>query len=163
VAAIYSIKHAAKKPFLDETHEAFTTALSEYVGGAMVFSQEAIKRFFADYGKTPLADGGAKKGTLIFTGTLGAIRTNTEYASYGASRASVRMLSQALGKEYSPLGIQVVHTIMNGAIKDEEGPEQEAGKWMSADAVGREYWHLIEQGPTLWTSELDMRPAQEKF
>lgn len=40
------------------------------VGGAMVFSQEAIKRMFEDHGEKTLAEGAEKKGTLIFTGTL---------------------------------------------------------------------------------------------
>jgi len=129
----------------------------------MAFGQESIKRFFADHGTTLLAEGGGKKGTLIFTGTLGALRTNPEYNAYGAGRAGVRMLAQGLAKEFSPKGIQVVHTIMNGGIKDAQDEDQVRGKSMSADAVGREYLHLAQQEPTLWTHELDMRPAQEKF
>ena len=161
--AIFHVKHASKKPFLEESHQQFTAALEEYVGGAMIFSQEAIKRFFADHGETSLADGAEKKGTLIFTGTLGAMRTNATFGSYGASRSGVRSLAQALAKEYSSQGIHVVHTIINGGVRDENGEAQKTGKIISADALGREYLHLSEQEPSLWTHELDMRPAQEKF
>jgi NAD(P)-dependent dehydrogenase (short-subunit alcohol dehydrogenase family) len=73
----------------------------------MVFSQEAIKRMLADHGEKTLAEGAEKKGTLIFTGTLGALRCNAEFGSYGASRGSVRQLAQALAKEMSPKGIHV--------------------------------------------------------
>lgn len=31
-----------------------------------------------------------------------------------------------------------------------------------ADAMGNSLW-LSQQEPTLWTHELDLRPAQEKF
>ncbi|KAL6719918.1 hypothetical protein ACLMJK_001839 [Lecanora helva] len=161
--AIYHIKHASKKPFLEETHEQFTTALNEYVGGAMLFSQEVVKRLFADHGDTSLADGGSKKGTLIITGTMGAMRTSAQFGSYGASRSGARSLAQALAKEYSPVGIHVVHTIINGAVKDEDGEAQRSGKAIGAEVLGREYLHLCEQEPSLWTHELDMRPAQEKF
>ena len=161
--AIYHIKHASRKPFLEETHEQFTSALEEFVGGAMIFSQEVIKRLFADHGEKSLAEGGGKKGTLIFTGTLGAMRTNAMFGSYGASRSGARSLAQALAKEYSPAGIHVVHTIVNGAVKDEESEAQKTGKTISAEALGKEYLHLSEQEPSLWTHELDMRPAQEKF
>lgn len=34
-------------------------------------------------GEAPLASGGEKKGTLIFTGTLGALRTNAQFSAYG--------------------------------------------------------------------------------
>ena len=129
----------------------------------MAFGQEAIKRLFADHGIEPLSAGAPKKGTIIFTGTLGALRTNAEFSAYGAGRAGVRMLAQSLAKEYSPKGIHVVHTIANGKIVDKDGEEQKTGLHMSADAVGKEYLHLMQQEPTLWTHELDLRPAQEKF
>lgn len=130
---------------------------------AMAFSQEVIKMLFEQHGSKTLAEGGSKKGTLIFTGTLGALRTNATFASYGAGRSSVRMLAQALAKEYSSSGIHVAHTIANGGIKDEDEFPEHSGEKMSAQAVGELYVWLSNQQPTLWTHELDMRPAQEKF
>ncbi|KAK5020804.1 hypothetical protein BJ546DRAFT_928742 [Cryomyces antarcticus] len=161
--AVYSVKHSNKKPFLDETHDDFTASLDSYVGGAFSFAQESLKRFFADHGDAPLADGAAKKGTIIFTGTLGALRCSAEFAAYGAGRAGVRQLAQTLAREMSAKGIHVVHTIANGSIEDADGEAQKTGKKMSAEAVGKTYLWLHEQEPCLWTHELDMRPAQEKF
>ena len=60
---------------MEETHEEFTKSLTDYVGGAFAFSQETLKLLFEHHGEKALADGGEKKGTLIFTGTLGAMRT----------------------------------------------------------------------------------------
>ncbi|KAL8834694.1 MAG: hypothetical protein Q9170_003638 [Blastenia crenularia] len=160
---IFSVKHASKKPFLEETHEEFTKSLHDYVGGAFSFAQEFLKLLFEHHGEKSLVDGGEKKGTLIFTGTLGAMRTNPQFAAYGAGRSSVRMLAQSLAKEYSAQGVHVVHTIANGSIKDEDTEAQRTGKTMSAEAVGRTYLFLSQQGPELWTHELDLRPAQEKF
>lgn len=111
--------------------------LETYVGGAMVFAQESIKTFFEHHGETTLADGGAKKGTLIFTGTLGALRTNATFASYGASRASVRSLAQALAREMSPKGVHVVHAVANGGIIDEDNDDTRSGKRIRAEAVGK--------------------------
>ncbi len=59
--------------------------------------------------------------------------------------------------------MQVVHTIANGAIGDEEGEAQKVGKKMRAESVGKTYLWLHRQEPDLWTHELDMRPACEKF
>ncbi|CAG8983979.1 hypothetical protein HYALB_00009581 [Hymenoscyphus albidus] len=161
--AIYSVKHSSKKPFMSETFEDFTTSIEQYVGGAFAFSQEALKLLFEHHGEAPLSETGTKKGTIIFTGTLGALRCSAEYASYGAGRASVRQLAQTLAREMSAKGVHVVHTIANGAIEDKDGEDQRIGKKMSADAVGKTYLWLAEQGPELWTHELDMRPAAEKF
>jgi NAD(P)-dependent dehydrogenase (short-subunit alcohol dehydrogenase family) len=162
--AVYSVKHSSKKPFMTETHKDFTDSLTTYVGGAFIFAQEACKRFFADHGEAGLEEtGGKQKGTIIFTGTLGALRSNAEYSAYGAGRAGVRQLSQSLAKEMSPRGIHVAHVIANGAIEDADGTDQQIGKKMSADSVGKTYLWLSEQQPELWTHELDMRPALEKF
>ena len=184
--AVFSVKHSSKKPFMQETYEEFTESLETYVGGAFVFAQESLKRFFADHGETPLSEGAEKKGvsltlprsvhvllsdlvltrpvqTLIFTGTLGALRCNAQFAAYGAGRASVRQLAQTLAREMSEKGVHVVHTIANGSIVDEDSEEQKIGKKMSADAVGKTYLWLSQQEPCLWTHELDLRPALEKF
>jgi len=97
--AIYSIKHSSKKPFLTETYDDFVGSLDTYVGGAFAFAHETLKLFFEHHGDKPLSEtGGEKKGTLIFTGTLGALRANAEFAAYGAGRAGVRQLAQSLAR-----------------------------------------------------------------
>ncbi|KAJ4296764.1 hypothetical protein N0V90_006812 [Kalmusia sp. IMI 367209] len=162
--AIYSIKHSSKKPFLEETRDEFEDSLETYVGGAFTFAQESLKRFFADHGEQGLAEGGEKKGvsrvfysvelsmlialqTIIFTGTLGALRCSAQFAAYGAGRASVRQLAQTLAREMSEKGVHVVHTIANGGIVDANGEDQKTGKKMSADAVGETYLWLHNQKP----------------
>ena len=135
--SIFSIKNSAKKPFMEESFEAFMDPLETYVGGAMVFAQESLKRFFEDHGEKTLAEGSGKKGTLIFTGTLGALRANAEFASYGASRASVRQMAQALSREMSPKGVQVAHCIANGRITDADNEDTKSGKHIAAEAVGK--------------------------
>ena len=72
-------------------------------------------------------------------------------------------MAQTLAREMSPKGVHVVHTIANGGIEDKDGEDQRIGRKMSADAVGKTYLWLAQQGPELWTHELDMRPAAEKF
>lgn len=60
--AVFHVKHSSRKPFMTETFEDFTQSLETYVGGAFVFAQEALKRFFADHGEQGLAETGQKKG-----------------------------------------------------------------------------------------------------
>ena len=40
-------------------------------------------------------------------------------------------------------GIHVVHSIINRPIKDSDAEEVVREQYMSADAVGREYLHLV--------------------
>lgn len=87
--AIFSVKHSSKKPFMQETYEDFTESIESYVGGAFQFAQLSLARFFEDHGEATLAEGAPKKGTLIFTGTLGALRCNAEFAAYGSGKSIV--------------------------------------------------------------------------
>jgi hypothetical protein len=75
----------------------------------------------------------------------------------------VRQLSQSLAREFSKKGVHVVHTIANGGIEDKNGEAQKQGSKMSAEAVGKTYLWLSQQGVELFTHELDMRPAAENF
>jgi len=164
--AIWNIKHSHKTPFEEETAERFGESLNTYVTGAMVFSQECTKWMMGQDPESGSSGGPMqKRGTIIFTGTLGALRTNAGFAAYGAGRSGVRMLAQSLAREYSGKGIHVAHAIANGGIRDgdEEREKIEAGERMRAESVGKTYLWLAEQSCDLWTHELDMRPAAEKF
>jgi NAD(P)-dependent dehydrogenase (short-subunit alcohol dehydrogenase family) len=181
--AVWNIKHSHKTAFEEEDVGRFGDSLQVYVTGAMAFSQLCLRWMLAQYpddtvqGEEGEEEVMRKKGTIVFTGTLGAMRTNAGYAAYGAGRAGVRMLAQSLAREYSARGIHVVHAVANGGIKDadtsntEEGKEglEEAkrkvalGENIRAESVGRLYLECMRQSCDLWVHELDMRPAKEKF
>jgi NAD(P)-dependent dehydrogenase (short-subunit alcohol dehydrogenase family) len=167
--AIYHIKHSSKKPFLEETAQGFGESLETYVTGAFAFVQEALRMMYAQNGGQTALDAageghGRKKGTIILTGTLGALRTNVGYAAYGATRAGARSVAQAVAREHSKFGVQCVHAIANGGIVDDEGSDDVVvGKKMSGESVGETYLWLARQPPSLWVHELDLRPAMESF
>jgi len=167
--ANWNIKHSHKTPFAEETPDRFGESLQIYVTGAMNFSQQVTSWMLSQEPQNSDSPGSPlqKKGTLIFTGTLGALRTNAGYAAYGAGRSGVRMLAQSLAREYSGKGVHVVHTIANGGITDnKDGQDSEKiaqGAKIKAESVGKLYLQLSEQSVDLWVHELDMRPAAEKF
>ncbi|KAI1622289.1 hypothetical protein EDD37DRAFT_651577 [Exophiala viscosa] len=181
--AIWNIKHSHKVPFEDESPAKFGDSLQTYVTGAMVFSQLSLKWMLAQNpndtttNSSSGSDGGEfmiKKGTIIFTGTLGALRTNAGYAAYGAGRSGVRMLAQSLAREYSAKGVHVVHAIANGSIVDVDTTAEDAdvkeklakvnlGEKIRAESVGKLYLQCMNQPCDLWIHEFDMRPAKEKF
>lgn len=88
---------------------------------------------------------------------MGALRTNAEYTSYGATRSAARSVAQALAKGESKYGIHAVHAIANGPIRDEDSEATRTGASMSADSVAAEYLHLMNQSPALWTHEVGSR------
>lgn len=166
--AIWHVKHSHRAPFEEEDVARFAGSLQTYVTGAMVFAKLCTGWMLSQ--DPPQAEGAplSKRGTLIFTGTLGALRTNANYAAYGAGRAGVRMLAQSLAREYTGRGVHVVHTIANGGICTTSNSEEDESKFrkgekMRAESVGKTYLWLEGQDVDLWTHELDLRPAAEKF
>lgn len=81
--AIYHIKHSSKEPFLNTTPESYAQSLQTYTVGAFAFAQLAVRLMYEQNGgQKKLADtGGEKVGTVILTNTLGALRTNPEFAA----------------------------------------------------------------------------------
>lgn len=184
--SIFSIKHSHKTPFEEETAQRYTESMTTYATGAVIFSQLSLKWMLSQYPEherlSDTVQPMQKRGTIIFTGTLGALRTNPGYAAYGGGRAAVRMLAQSLAREFTARGVHVVHAIANGAITDkyykyqadnsgrietaaggEDAEKVLEGKMMRAESIGKLYLSLMKQECDLWVHELDMRPAAEKF
>ena len=183
--AVWNIKHSHRVAFEEEDLTRFGDSLQTYVTGAAVFSQLCLKWMLDQYqGRDAEVEHddetgdevARKKGTIIFTGTLGALRTNPGYAAYGAGRAGVRMLAQSLAREYSAKGVHVVHAIANGGIVDvdtsadgvvddlqQKMEKVRMGENIRAESVDRLYLDVSRQSSDLWVHELDMRPAKEKF
>lgn len=131
----------------------------------MTFAQESLKLLFGRHGDRGLVStGGQKIGTVIFTGTLGAMRSNAHFASYGAGRAGVRQLSQSIGKEFSEKGVHVCHVIAKrGLVDGSEGEDVTTGKKIKAESGGKMHRWLIGQEPDLFTSsDLDYLPCTGK-
>jgi NAD(P)-dependent dehydrogenase (short-subunit alcohol dehydrogenase family) len=89
--AIFHVKNSFRRPFLETSEADFRAAYEDYVVGAFNFSQAALPRMLE------------KGGTLIFTGTLGAMRTNAQYAAYGVRSCWVSNVADRPGRELAPL------------------------------------------------------------
>ncbi|EEY15212.1 short-chain dehydrogenase/reductase SDR [Verticillium alfalfae VaMs.102] len=144
--AVYHVKHSSKKPFLEETAEAFTDSMQTYTTGAFVFAQEALKLFYAQNGgQTLLSEtNGEKKGTIIFTGTLGAMRANVGFAAYGATRARRGWCRRPWPRSTASLACSACMLLRTAASS-------------------MQIMRTLARPSSLWVHELGLRPAQEAF
>ncbi|KAL9616303.1 MAG: hypothetical protein Q9160_008816 [Pyrenula sp. 1 TL-2023] len=84
--AVWHVKHSHRTSFEGETISRFRSSLDTYVGGAATFAKLVTEWMLhqdpsAESSPSQLAM--LKRGTLVFTGTLGALRTNANYAAKG--------------------------------------------------------------------------------
>lgn len=107
------------------------------------------------------------RGTIIFTGATASLRGGKGFANLAVGKFGLRALAQSLAREVGPLGIHVVHAIIDGQIDTpairERQPKRETHTLLSPDAIADTYLMLHRQDRTAWTLELDLRPAVESF
>ncbi|WP_027149631.1 SDR family NAD(P)-dependent oxidoreductase [Methylobacter tundripaludum] len=158
--AVYNVDSNIPAPILETDAETFTTLWQQNCLGAFFFGKEAVKAMKNN-----------QKGTLFFTGATASLRAKPPFTAFAAAKAGLRALAQGMAREFSPQGIHVVHTIIDGVIDGERAKNQfpdyvkAKGKdgLLQLDAVAETYWAMHQQHPSAWTHELDLRPFKEPF
>jgi NAD(P)-dependent dehydrogenase (short-subunit alcohol dehydrogenase family) len=128
--------------------------------GGFLVGREAARRLL------PLG-----RGTVIFTGASGSLRGKPGYAHFAAAKAGLRMIAQAMAREYGPQGLHVAHVVIDGGIDGDRlrqarpqiADERGVDGLLGIDAIAEAYWHVHRQARSAWTQELDLRPFKESF
>ncbi|KAI3319892.1 hypothetical protein HD806DRAFT_251580 [Xylariaceae sp. AK1471] len=165
--SVFHVQKFTDDPILATSAQAFQHGVVELSAGAFAFAQESLRLFHGgDEPKRLSAINPDKKGTIVFTGTIGALRAGSGQAVHSAGRSAVRMVAQAVGREHSQYGVQIVHVILRGTMRDvspKNDAEVRSGAVMSADSIGRLYLWLSKLPPDSWIDELELRPALERW
>lgn len=157
--AAYNVDSNIPSPLLETDAETFTALWRQNCLGAFFFGKEVVKA---------MKD---QQGTLIFTGATASLRAKPPFTAFAAAKAGLRALAQGMAREFSPLGIHVVHAVIDGVIDGERAKKQfpdhvkAKGKdgLLQLDAIAETYWAMHKQHPSAWTHELDLRPFKEPF
>jgi NAD(P)-dependent dehydrogenase (short-subunit alcohol dehydrogenase family) len=158
--AAYNVDSNIPSPLLETGTETFTKLWQQNCLGAFFFGKEAID-----------AMKDRQQGTLFFTGATASLRAKPPFTAFAAAKSGLRALAQGMAREFSPQGIHVVHTIIDGVIDGERARTQfpdyvkTKGKdgLLQLDAIAETYWAIHKQHPSAWTHELDLRPFKEPF
>ena len=158
--AAYNVDSNIPSPMLETEAETFTTLWQQNCLGAFFFGKEAVK-----------AMKDRQQGTLFFTGATASLRAKPPFTAFASAKAGLRALAQGMAREFSPQGIHIVHTIIDGVIDGERARDQfpdyvkAKGKegLLQLDAIVATYWAIHKQHPSAWTHELDLRPFKEPF
>jgi NAD(P)-dependent dehydrogenase (short-subunit alcohol dehydrogenase family) len=152
---IYNAHQLLISSFADTSSDQFEQLWRSNVFGAFL----AAKAFIPSMLKS-------EKGTIIFSGATGSIRGSAKFSAFAASKFALRGLGQSLAREYAPLGIHVAHVVIDGLIwgdKARDFHKVQRDQCIEPEQVAKTYINLIEQDPSAWTQELDLRPRGGKF
>ena len=106
-------------------------------------------------------------GNILFTGTTSAVRGRADALAFSSAKFATHGLAASLAREIGPQGIHVAHVIIDGII-DTPGIHQryelaEDEPLLQPNDIADTYWALIQQKPSAWTFEVDIRPHNEEF
>jgi len=158
--AAYNVDSNIPSPLLETDAETFTMLWKQNCLGAFFFGKEAVNAMKEQ-----------QQGTVFFTGATASLRAKPPFTAFAAAKAGLRALAQGMAREFSPQGIHVVHTVIDGVINGERAenqfPEYVKAKGkdglLQLDAIAETYWAVHKQHPSAWTHELDLRPFKEPF
>jgi NAD(P)-dependent dehydrogenase (short-subunit alcohol dehydrogenase family) len=111
------------------------------------------------------------RGAIIFTGASASLRGKPQYAHFAAAKAGLRVIAQAMAREFGPMGLHIGHVVIDGGVDGDvlrtRWPSVVAARGddglLKTDAIADAYWSLYRQRPSAWTLELDLRPYKEHF
>lgn len=102
----------------------------------------------------------AARGTIVLVGSTSSVRAREEHLSFAVGKFGMRALAHVLAQELWPTGIHVVHLIIDADIREHAVEDHtQADPAHIAQTI-----HLLHRQPrSAWTSELDLRPWNERF
>ena len=145
---IYAVEDFAPGDILSTEVAAFEESWRANCLGAFIVGRE-IGRLMAERGS----------GTLVFMGGTSSLLARAGYLNLAVGKHALRALALVMARELGPKGIHVAHCIIDGEVSD-TGADSLS---MNPKHVAHEIMRLHLQPNDCWTSELDLRPAREKF
>jgi NAD(P)-dependent dehydrogenase (short-subunit alcohol dehydrogenase family) len=155
-ALAYNASGYGRGRFLELDPETIRRSFEIGTMGAVHVAQAAIPDMLA-----------AGHGFISLTGATAALRGRAGFAPLAIAKASLRMLSQSLAREFHPQGIHVVHLIIDGQIDTPKlrarEPDRSAETTIPPDGIAETVIHVLRQPRGAWSQEIDIRPYMESF
>ena len=157
--AIYNAGNNTPGRIIEMDADYFENSWRVLCFGGFLFGREALRR---------MQESG---GTLLFTGASASMRGRAGFAAFNSGKSALRILAQAMAKEYGPDGIHVGHVVVDGPIGGEKirkaFPEYaeklgDAGM-ISINGIVDAFDYLYRQPRNAWSFEVDVRTSIEEW
>lgn len=146
---IYSLQDFGPGEVLDVSTAAFESCWRHNCLGAFLVSRAAGKAMRVK-----------KSGSIILVGSTSSVLGRAGHLNLAVGKFGQRALAQVLARELWPEGIHVAHVMIDADIHEGEvRPHTQA----DPDHIAYSILAVHRQPRTAWTSELDLRPADERF
>lgn len=153
---IYNAGSGVFGPALEASLTEFENAWRVNALGLLAFAQAVIPA---------MVDNGG--GSFIVTGATASLRGGANFAAFSSAKAAQRNLTQSLARSLGPQGIHVALVIIDGVIDLPRTramlPDKPDTFFLQPDDIADAYLALVQQKPSAWTFEIDLRPSREQW
>lgn len=151
---LFNASYRVRGPFidLDPAEVARTLQVGAYAG--FLVAQQAARAMLP-----------AGSGTILLTGASAGVKGYPRSAPFAMAKFALRGLAQSMARELHPLGIHVVHVVVDGGIRAATRPEpaDQPDSMLDPDAIARTMLDVAAQPRSCWTDEIAVRPWMERF
>lgn len=143
------------KPFAETSAEEFALAWQNMVLSAFHLAQTLLPQMAKQGG-----------GTWLTSGATASLRGGANFAAFSSAKFALRGLTQSLARTYQSQGVHVAHIILDGILDTAASRaihRLPSERMANLEEVAASYLYLINQPPSAWTHELDLRPMAEGF
>jgi len=151
---VYNASARVRGAFVDLVPADVAKAIAVSAFGGFLVAQQASRRMLPN-----------RHGAILFTGASASVKGYVQSAAFAMGKFALRGLAQSMARELSPHGIHVAHFVIDGGIRSavRTEPPDKPDSLLDPDAIAANYWSVLSQPRSAWTSEMEMRPWLEKF
>ncbi|WP_371423361.1 SDR family NAD(P)-dependent oxidoreductase [Tardiphaga sp.] len=151
---VYNASQRARGAFIELAPADVAQAIAVSAFGGFMVAQQALKRMLPN-----------RHGAILFTGASASIKGFAQSAPFAMGKFALRGMAQSLAREFAPQGIHVAHFVIDGGIRSSVRvePADRPDSMLDPDAIAANYWNVLQQPRSAWSSELEIRPWVEKF
>lgn len=102
------------------------------------------------------------RGSIVLVGSTSSVLGRAGHLNLAVGKFGQRALAQVLARELWPAGIHVAHLLIDADIREEDSNDT-IGTSSDPDQIAESVLSLYRQPRTAWTSEMDIRPWNERF
>jgi NAD(P)-dependent dehydrogenase (short-subunit alcohol dehydrogenase family) len=151
---VYNASQRARGPFIELAPADVAQSIAVSAFGGFLVAQQALQRMLPH-----------RHGAILFTGASASIKGFAQSAPFAMGKFALRGMAQSLAREFAPQGIHVAHFVIDGGIRSAVRPDptERPDSLLDPDAIAANYWNVLQQPRSAWSSELEIRPWVEKF
>ena len=109
----------------------------------------------------------AGKGAIVATGNTSAIRGKPTFAAFAPTKAAQRILAESMARHLGPKGVHVAYVVIDAMIDLEwtrrMQPDKPDAFFCKPADIADEIWHLVQQPPSAWSFNVEIRPFGESW